>query len=646
MRDAGINLCRIGEFAWSRLEPRQNEFTLDWLHQTLDILAEHGIDVMMCTPTPTPPAWLTRAYPDTVMANARGQRAHHGARRHYCPSSRTYREHTRRIVTKLVTDLKSHRNIVAWQLDNEFGPEYGWCHCDNCQEGFRAWLKARYETLDRLNEAWKTGFWSTDYTDWAQIRLAEDDYLPIYPSRRMDSRRFWSDTINAYAAYQYDLVRSIDPDITITTNGMGPIYTFFDYFKLFDKMDVACDDLYFDYATQDCNALTMNVYRSFKPGKPFWIAETGSGALDHNRPPLPDQFRAWAYSSWAHGGDAHIVFRWRTCLSGQEQELQGILEHNGRPRHRYRTVQKTFNEIRQVRQQLGEMPLPKADVAFIVDFNTLWGYESARVGAEVGANQQMMTLHKQLYARNVLADFIPPTRDFQQYRLIILANLMMIDAAFAERLKAFVRGGGIVLAIGQIGMRDFNDNYLAETAPQHLHDLLGITIEGGMYLTSFVGPDEALARPVRHSRPVELPMSGAIGDAQIRGIARAWAADCDVQDATILLRFDTDTYAGQAALTEKPTGNGKAIYLATTHPDDALLGRLIEYALAAAQVPLGPAAPLYVEVVRRGAVSFCINHTAEPQQVQLDTPGRPVLGAVEENTVKLAPFGVAIVKHD
>jgi beta-galactosidase len=650
MRAAGINIARIGEFAWCRMEPEDGRFTLDWLHEAVATLGRHGIDVLMCTPTAAPPAWLTSAYPDVLMVSAEGRRSSHGGRRHYCSSSDTYRRLSARITEVLAREMAIHKNVIGWQLDNEFGPESGWCHCENCQARFQAWLREQYGTLAELNRRWGTGFWSMDYSDWRQVRLA--DKADVYASRSLDSKRFWSGMMTDYALSQAAILRRLHPKALVTTNGMGPLFSPMDYYRLFAALDVACDDLYFDIATQDANVCAMNVYRSYKAGHPYWITETGSGALDHGKPPHPGQFRAWAWSNLAHGGEAHFVFRWRTCLSGQEQELRGILEHSGKPRHRYRAVRKCFRELRQLWPKLKDLPLPKASVAIMHDYNVMWGYEASRPGRgqnytgqsyqEINYPNLILRIHKALYDRQITPDIVPPGRDLKGYRLVILPSLVMIAPEFAAQLKAFVRSGGLVLALGQIGMRDFNDSYLSYAGPDHLQDLLGVTLEGGMYLRSHVGPDEALWVPAAKCRETEVALGGSLDGQSAAGKAQKWIGDLELNGGEALLRFADDAYAGQPAVVSRRTGKGRSLYAAASSLDDALFGQLLEFALKQARIRRGPRTPDYVEVVRRGNMVFAVNHRAEAVQVNLGTRGRVLVGACRDGVADLPPYGVCV----
>ena len=629
MRAAGINLARIGEFAWARMEPADGKFTFDWLHEAVETLGEHGIDVMLCTPTATPPAWLTFDQPDTLLINADGRRLEHGTRRHYCYTSPTYRRYTERIVKKLAQEFARHRHVVAWQIDNEPDLiETGICYCENCQGQFRAWLQARYGSLATLNERWGTGFWSTDYSDWQQVRLGRTIH---HVSRQLDSRRFANEKLSDFVLFQADILKRQQSRWLVSTNLNGSIFTSLDYFQLFDRLDVACKDLYFDICTMDVNVMIMEQFRSFKPGKKYWITETGAGMCGPGRPAHAGQFRAWLWSSFAHGGDAHVVFRWRTCLSGQEQELEGMLEHSGVPGHRYKAIQAAFLEMRERSAELGELPLPETEVAFVHDYDVQFAYQSAGIGTMINYEENFTALHREFYRRNVRTAIVPPTADLAGYRLVVLPALVMINEALAARLEKFVAGGGVVLAQGQFGMRDANANYLLTCGPDRLQELFGVRINGGMYLHSCVGVEES------HSKRGEFTvrLAGKLG----RGSAAVWLGDLEAQDCRVLLKIEEDTYKGQPAIVEKQT----AIYSAAAKLDAKLQGKLVDYALQKAGVKALAGIPEHVEVIRRGSQIFLINHRDQPVNVKLPGKGRAVLGKYQKGVVSLPAYGVCVV---
>jgi beta-galactosidase len=640
MREARINLVRVGEFAWTAMEPREGDFTLDWLHRLVRAMGDAGIGVMLCTPTATPPAWLTDQYPDTQLVRENGQRAQHGRRRHYCPTHPVFRAHSRRITDVLSREFGGYDNVPVWQLDNEFGPEYSFCHCEHCQAHFRVWLQRRYGTLDALNAAWATRFWSMDFTDWGQVRLGQHDF---YSATLLDSRRFWSDSFVDFAREQAEIIRRNDPGVLVTTNGMGPLFDPINYYDLFRDLDVAPDDLYFDIATMDADVAAMNIYRNYKPGKAFWINETGSGALSADKVPTPGQLRAWAFSALAHGCEAYTIFRWRTCLSGQEQELQGVLEYSGKPRRRYAAVKALFTELETLWPRFADAPLPRAEVAMLNDYDTLWGYLSSRINVNVEYPKTFYAVHKCFFDRNVGVDVIPPDRALDGYKLVVLPSLMIVGDDLAARLRAFVAGGGTVLALPQLACRDANDNYLPANAPAGLTDLFGLRVETGTYLTNYTGPDQALWVPGPNFAKETPAVRVALPAGPVTGTTRGWMEDVELEGGTALGTFTDNDYAGCPFYVQHATGRGATLY-AAAYPEPPLLAALVDHALGVAAVAPGPDTPPWVEVLTRGDYTFVINHTADPVDVPLPA-GDALVGTYADGAARLQGHDVCVVAH-
>ena len=642
MKEAGINIVRMGEFAWTAMEPAEDKFDLDWLHKIVRKMRRAGIDVMLCTPTAAPPAWLTGTYPESLLVRRDSTQAWHGQRRHYCPTNHTYRRHCARIAGKLAGDFAQYANVVAYQIDNELGPEKSFCHCTNCAARWRVWLRARYGSLQALNDAWQSRFWSVTFTDWDEIdlRLENDPRQGGgYPSIELDMRRFFSETFIDFAAHQAGIIRSLHPSAKVTSNFMGPIYTPIDYYKMADLFDVVCDDLYFDIATMSGDAAACDVFRRMAPGKDFWITETGSGALSSGKGPWPDQLRAWMYSAIARGSKAHFFFRWRTCLAGQEQHLQGILDASGKTNYRFEAVKRMFGESTKLGKKLGPLPLPEAQVAIISSYDAHWAYEVSSIGPVVKPIQHFLALHEQFFDRNVLTDVIPPDRDLRPYKLVVLPTLCIVDEDLRVRLKAFVRKGGVVVASPQLASRDANNNLLPRSAPDELADLFGFEVDSHNYLDNHNEADQALWWPEKQKADETVIV---IAPDAPSGLAAVYMEELRLKGAKALAHYADNLYSGHAAVTCNRFGKGRAYYLAA-FLDQILTGYVLEQAMQSAGVPVGPATDKWVEVVRRGDVTFAINHSRQPTQAPVPK-GKVILGEVKDGQAILPPYGVCVVQ--
>lgn len=648
MKDASINLVRIGEFAWSKIEPEEGRFDFEWLHFAIDKLAEFDIKVLLCTPTATPPAWLTHKYTETVLVNSSGNRLVHGKRRHYCPSSKKYRELSEIVIKKLAEEFAGNENIIGWHLDNE--PDYietGFCYCDECQENFRIWLKEKYKTLQKLKEDWKTGFWSIDYTDFSQIYMTKNDGI-YFPSQVLDTKRFASDILADFLYEQQKTIKSVISNTMVSTNHNSAVLADMDYYKVFDKMDIAFKDIYFDVFNMETNSMIMQQFRSFKQ-KPFWVIETGVGALDYNRPPKDGQFRAWMWSSFANGGEAHMVFRWRTCLSGQEQELQGILEHSGRCGHRYKAIKYAFNEMQEVSAKMGKLQLPQADVAMILDYDCKWAYDASVVGKSIQYEDFCSSLYERLYRLNICTDVISPCSDLASYKLVILPSMQLISQDFATRLKAYVKGGGVVYAQGQLGMRDeFNNYFGEEIAPRNLQDLFGVKILGGMYQASQVGTDEiwgVFKRDFTMGIEYDFTNRNDIKNSSevMHGETSVWTGDIKALDANIIATITEDTYMNQPVIFENSYENGLAIYAGVLKFDTKTQDDLIAFALAKSGITIHEVLPKHIQRTRRDNLLFFINHTDEQIELNNIYGHTFILGNENNGKIILEPFGVCVI---
>ena len=120
MTEAGLSCVRIGEFAWSRIEPAPGQFNWGWLDRAIGMLGQAGLGVILGTPTATPPKWLVDSMPDMLALDQQGQPRRFGSRRHYCFSHMGFRAEAVRITRAMAERYGQHPAVIAWQTDNEY----------------------------------------------------------------------------------------------------------------------------------------------------------------------------------------------------------------------------------------------------------------------------------------------------------------------------------------------------------------------------------------------------------------------------------------------------------------------------------------------------------------------------------------------
>ena len=385
MKEVGIRTVRIAEFAWNKVEPREGEYTYGFFDEFLDLAYEKGMKVIFCTPSATPPAWLTSKYPETLNANRTGQLYEHGSRRHYNYNSPIYQEKVANITERFAAHFAKHPAIIGWQIDNELNCETDEFYSDSDTVAFRGFLKARYGTIDILNTAWGTVFWNQTYNDWNEITLPGNTIFNTHnPHKLLDYSRFVSKSARSFCKMQSDILRKyIKPDDFITTNGF---FGNLDYHKLNrESLDFMTYDSYpnFGYCIDGYNEKdpfkdmwsSCNLAEVRAMSGQFGIMEQQSGANGwYNRmeapTPKPGQMTLWTMQSIAHGADYISYFRWRTCTFGTEMYWHGILDYSGRENRRLREVADIHKKLSKIQEIAGSKFVAK--IAIVKDYDNEW----------------------------------------------------------------------------------------------------------------------------------------------------------------------------------------------------------------------------------------------------------------------------------
>ena len=629
MAELGLTLVRMGEFAWSQMEPHPGQFDLEWLDEAVEIFATAGLKVILGTPTAAPPAWLIAQHPEILPLTEDGRRLRFGNRRHYCPNQPALREATARIVSTLANRYGRDTRVVCWQVDNEFG---GRCYCETCRVAFTGWLRSRYGSLAALNEAWGTSFWSQTYSEWDQIQLPDRAPYAPNPGLALDYRRFVSDSYVGFQAYQISLIRQHAPTQSITHNMMGFRFGEIDYFSLAKDLDIAAWDNYPSLHLDrrwSSSGLEASVMRGL--GRPVWVMEQQAGPVGWEtvRTPESGQIRLWAYQSIAHGAEAVLFFRWRTARFGTEQHWHGLLNGDGSLGPWYAEVEQMSRELVQLGEDL-EGARAVSEVAVLHDYDSRFALEIQPTNQSLDYRNSIQTHFGALRKLGLGVDVIAPSAALDNYRLVVAPNLYVIDRQVAEHLARYVADGGVLVLAPRSAIKDRSNAIPERPLPAYLDGLTGVRV---------VNYHSLHAHETAAIEGTDMPVVGGF---------LGWYEQLKVRDADVVARYVSGSFAGSAAITARQHGSGRVLYLAGTGDqetvDQVLRSVVHELGLRSRELP--PDVELVPLVSRSGApMSLILNHSDVAQEVHLPGgPWRNLMGKVSRvGSLDLAPYGVEVM---
>jgi len=453
MVEMGLTRVRIGEFAWSRIEPEQGRFDWGWLDRAIETLAAAGLGIILGTPTATPAKWLVELMPDMFALDAAGQVRGFGSRRHYCFSHHGYRAEAARITTALAERYGHNPAIIGWQTDNEYG-----CHdtaisySAAAAAGFREWLAVKYADVAALNLAWGNVFWSMDYPSFQSIDPPNLTVTEPNPAHVLDWRRYSSDSVVIFNRAQVDIIRAYSPGRDIFHNFMG-FFTQFDHHAVGRDLDVAGWDSYplgfleqfwfseadkLRYARQghpDIAAFHHDLYRGCAKNGRWCVLEQQPGPVNwarYNPAPLPGMVKLWTLEAIAHGAELVSYFRWRQAPFGQEQMHAGLLRPDS-------TDDVAANEVRaaaQVIAQLGEMGAPPKSVALVFSYEADWMIDAAPQGQSFRYLELAFEMYSALRKLGLDVDIVSPDASLDGYKMVVVPSMPVLDRAFVDRLAA------------------------------------------------------------------------------------------------------------------------------------------------------------------------------------------------------------------
>ncbi|MBV7258104.1 beta-galactosidase [Erythrobacter crassostreae] len=490
MAEMGLSLVRIGEFAWSRIEPEPGKLVWDWLDRAIETLHAAGLQVILGTPTATPPKWLVDQMADMVAIDDQGRPRGFGSRRHYCFSHTGYRAECRRIVTAMAERYGQHSAVTAWQTDNEYG-----CHdtilsfSDASASRFREWLGARYGTPDALNLAWGNVFWSMEYRSFAEVDPPHLTVTEANPAHWLDYRRFASDEVASFNREQTEILRAHSPHRDITHNFMG-FFTEFDHYDTARDLDVATWDSYplgfleqfwfgeddkRDYLRQghpDIAAFHHDLYRGVTGTGRWAVMEQQPGPVNwarYNPAPLPGMVALWSLEAMAHGAEFTSYFRWRQAPFAQEQMHAGLLRPDGKDAEAAHEAR----EVADIIADIGPQRLAKAPVALVFSYEAAWVCGIQPQGQSFRYLELAYQWYSALRKLGLDVDIVSPDAPIGEYKMVVAPTLPIVSDDLVAKLKAL---DCPVLIGPRSGSKTANFRIPDDLAPGALNDLIPLTV--------------------------------------------------------------------------------------------------------------------------------------------------------------------------
>ena len=616
MQQAKCNVMSVGIFSWAKLEPREGEYDFAWLDAVIEKLYAAGIHIFLATPSGARPAWMSQKYPEVLRVGRDRVPALHGGRHNHCMTSPVYREKTLKINRLLAERYSQHPAVLGWHISNEYG---GDCHCGLCQQKFRDWLKARYKTLDALNHAWWSTFWSHTYTDWSQIESPAPQGEVSIHGLNLDWRRFNTAQVSDFCRHEVAPLKAVNADLPVTTNFMEYFYDY-DYWQLAKEIDFISWDSYpmwhreKEETTLACyTAMYHDMMRSLKGGKPFVLMESTPSTT--NWQPIsklkkPGMHILSSLQAVAHGADSVQYFQWRKSRGSVEKFHGAVIDHVG---HLDTRVGREVSKLGDMLARLSVVAgcRTEARVAIIFDQQSRWAMDDAAGPRNMGLEYEKTVNehYRPFWEKGIAVDVIDADQPLSQYALVIAPMLYMVRQGFAERAEAFVAEGGHLVTTYWSGIVDETDLCFTGGFPGPLRKLLGIWAEE----IDCLGEGERnLVQGLAGNA------SGLQGPYQVRHLCEL----IHTETAQALATYRDDFYAGRPAVTVNRFGNGKAWHVASRNDlqfqRDFFAGIINELALPQAVDADFP--PGVVATARTDGEStwvFVQNFTAQQQLVTL-----------------------------
>lgn len=639
LTEAGCNVVTLGVFSWSTLEPEEGRFCFDWLENIINKLYERGISVILATPSGARPKWLADKYPEVLRVDSERKRALFGFRHNHCYTSPVYREKTAIINRKLAERFGNHPAVILWHISNEYGGE---CHCPLCQDAFRKWLKERYHTIEELNKRWCTTFWSHTYNSFDQIESPSPIGETQLHALNLDWKRFVSYQTTDFIKAEIHALREGGSKLPTTANLMY-YFNGLNYFELAKAIDVVSWDTYPTWHKQEVvetaydNGMCHDLMRSLKR-KPFFQMEscpTSTNWQGISKLKKPGVLFAQSMQAIAHGGEGALYFQIRQSRGASEKFHGAVIDHYGGTDTRvFREVCHTGSALDKISELAGSNV--KSPVALLYDWDSQWAMEDSQGPRNKGLHykEALLKYYRGFRKLGLNVDLVDMTGDLTDYKILAAPMCYMFRNGFEEKVRKFVKNGGIFVATYWSGIVDDTDRCFLGGVPHGLMDVLGIR---SMEIDGLYDWEKNSLIPVSDN---------------LLGLDRTYTCKylCDLVElrgAEAVMTYGDDFYAGYPALTVNAYGDGQAWYVAADAEKEfqvEFLRRIAEKAGISCGVEGEIPEGLEITTRENSEATYYIYQNWGSQTVEIPLPKGEIQTLYGETEKGLEPYGLAVLK--
>jgi beta-galactosidase len=638
----GFEFVQLGAYSWTELELTPDKFDFSWLDTCVRQAANHGLKVVLCTPTAEPPGWLTQLHPEMIITDENGINGLPGSGLYVNETNELFENFATRIIKELAKKYGKDNRIIGWQLDNE--PHIGtlYDYSETSQAGFRKWLMQKYSSLPALNSAWGK-IHDTIFNDFQQIRIPNNNEISrrTNPIILLDFLRYNSDAVASFLHYQTKTLRqNINPLQWITTN--FSIIKFLPVINPFkNKKDLSFVSHTISQVNNNLNdtiidpvfritdglgfSLSAEINKSVKGST--GILELQSAQADEGRREKGN-VRMGVWHAYALGEKFVCTYLYRQAPHESKLNFKSIMQLNGISlTHEASEFIQAMEEIKGLKRQFRkdyEIPseLASRKTIFLWQPDNFCNLDSGTQSLNQETWHNYLTYYSICKTMGATVSFLQETDNFdpEKFPFLIAPAFHLLDSNLIIKWIHYVKEGGNLILSSGTGQYDKNGGVPESAWKQSFQQLIGaeVTYSDNIY---------SEAKSIVNA-----------GDSSYLCLGRSDSLQPDLGTRVLAYRYDRDNERRATIITRKQ-GKGTVTYIAVSTQGGKLEKQIIRniYSENNARILNNP---YNVFTEFRDGFWITVNYSSQVFDVPIPEKAQILLG-----TKKLPPAGVVVWKE-